>query len=109
MFPDWPQVRRRLGPRITPVASSPWFRIAVAARRAFTRIAVFSHAGHTRLNLAFNASPDEAPYFADPDAPATIGYPREPRHWSRLIVSRWDAQHYIGTSVRGLSACPTSA
>jgi hypothetical protein len=39
----------------------------------------------------------------------TRGYPREPQHWSRLVVSRWDAQNYIGTAVRGLDACPTSA
>jgi len=45
--------------------------------------------------------------FTDPKAPALGPIPRQPPNWSRLVVSRFDAQHYIGTALRGLSACPT--
>ena len=56
--------------------------------------------------MPFNSSPGEAPYYSDPDANALMRAPRQPHHWSRLIVSRWDAQHYIGFAARGLYACP---
>lgn len=81
-------------------------RIGVAVFFVCLHLALFSRAGHQRLGLPFNSSPDEAPFFSDPDAPATVGYPRQPHRWSRLIVSRLDAQHYIGTSVRNVTACP---
>jgi hypothetical protein len=71
-------------------------------------LAAFSRAGHERLGLPFNSTPDERPYFSDPEAQATVGFPRQPHRWSRLVVSRLDAQHYIGTSVRNVTACPTT-
>jgi hypothetical protein len=107
MFTDWNQVRRRVTARLDTASESQWFRIAVAVLLASFHLAMFAKAGHERLGLPFNTSKAEAPYFANIHATSTIGYPREPRHWSRLIVSRWDAQHYIEMSVRGLSVCPT--
>src|SRR5262249_49578325 len=107
MFPDWPQARRRLGAKLTELADDWVIRLAAAIFLAVLPLALFARAGQDRLNLPFNSAPGQAPYFVNPDARATVGYPREPARWSRLIVSRWDAQHYIGTSVRGVTACPT--
>jgi hypothetical protein len=107
MFPDWNQARRRLGASLDDLAGRTWFRIAVAVVLASFHLAMFAKAGHERLGLPFNSDSAEAPYFENIHATSTIGYPREPKHWSRLIVSRWDAQHYIEMSVRGLSVCPT--
>ncbi len=73
-------------------------------------INAFVQAGDQRLHMAWNTSPDEVPYFADIHAPMTRGFSggRQPRHWSRLLVSRWDAQHYEGFAARGFAACPTA-
>src|SRR6185312_2602353 len=81
-------------------------RAAVAVLFVCLHLIAFWRAGHSRLGLPFNESPGEAPVFSDIHAPATRGYPRQPHHWSRLVLSRWDAQHYIGTATRGLSGCP---
>jgi hypothetical protein len=106
MFPDLTQARDRAVTRLGEVSETTWFRVAVASLLLVLHLVAFVRAGHSRLGLDFNSNPDEAPYFSDPDAPATRGYPRQPHRWSRLVVSRLDAQHYIGTAERGLSACP---
>jgi hypothetical protein len=82
-------------------------RLLVAIAFAAFHLAMFARAGHERLDLPFDSAPGERPYYSDINAYATIGQVRQPHHWSRLIVSRWDAQHYIGFAVRGLAACPT--
>src|SRR5579862_8393543 len=102
MFPDWTQARKRLAE----LASRRPFQLVVAAFLACMHLAMFARAGHDRLGLPFNSAPGEAPFFSNPDAPSTRGFPRQPHHWSRLIVSRFDAQHYIGTSIRDVTACP---
>ena len=83
-----------------------WFRAAVAVALVIGHLVAFTIAGHQRLGVPFNSAPGEAPYYSDPDAHALMQPPRQPHHWSRLIVSRWDAQHYIGFAARGLYACP---
>ena len=83
------------------------FRIGIAALLVVFHLVAFATAGHDRLAQPFNNSPDEAPFYSDPNANALGPHPRQPHHWSRLITSRWDAQHYIGFAVRGLSSCPT--
>jgi hypothetical protein len=88
------------------LAPKTWFRGAIAVALVIGHLVAFTIAGHQRLHLPFNSSPDEAPYYSDPDAHALMAPPRQPHHWSRLIVSRWDAQHYIGFAVRGLTSCP---
>jgi len=108
MFPDWKQASRRFKASLDELAGSLPFRLGIAALLACLHLAMFARAGHERLDMPFNSAPGEAPYFSNPDAPATRGYPRQPHRWSRLVVSRLDAQHYIGTSVRGLTACPTN-
>ena len=105
MFPDLAQLRRALAARIGRLAASLPVRIGVAGLLVCLQLAAFARASHTRLALPFDTHPEEAPFFADPDAPA-FATPRQPYRWSRLAVSRFDAQHYIGTAERGLTACP---
>lgn len=92
--------------KLTELAPKTWFRGAVAVALVIGHLVAFTIAGHQRLGTGFNSAPGEAPYYSDPDAHALMQAPRQPHHWSRLIVSRWDAQHYIGFAVRGLYACP---
>jgi hypothetical protein len=82
------------------------FRLAVAIALVIFHLAAFTRAAHVRLGLPFNAAPGQAPYYSDPDAMSLANPPRQPHHWSRLVVSRWDAQHYIGFAIRGLTSCP---
>jgi len=82
-------------------------RVVLAIVVSIIHLGLFARAGHVRLDLPFNSAPGERPYYSDPDAPSVMGFPRQPHHWSRLIVSRWDSEHYVGFAVRGLSACPT--
>ena len=81
-------------------------RAAFAALFVCFHLVMFWRAGHLRLALPFDDAPTERVEFSDLHAPAVRGYPRQPHHWSRLILSRWDAQHYIGMATRGLTACP---
>ena len=94
--------------RLAELAGRQSVRAGFAALFVAFHLIMFWRAGAYRLDLPFNSAPTEAPFFSDIHAPATRGYPRQPHHWSRLIVSRWDAQHYIGTATRGLTACPTT-
>lgn len=108
MFPDLAQLRRALAARIAGLAASRPVRLAVAGLLVCLQLAAFGRASHARLGLPFDTYPDEAPYFSDPDA-AAFATPRQPHRWSRLAVSRFDAQHYIATAERGLTACPHDA
>lgn len=92
--------------KLAELAPKTWFRGAVAVALVIGHLVAFTIAAHQRLNVPFNSSPAEAPYYSDPNAHALMRPPRQPHHWSRLIVSRWDAQHYIGFAVRGLYDCP---
>ena len=84
------------------------FRFAIATLLVAFHLFAFNSAAHDRLGLAFNSAPGMGPYFSDPKAPElTPRPPRQPHHWSRLAVSRWDAQHHIAFALRGLSGCPT--
>ena len=98
---------KRTEARLEALAPNPRFRVGVAVALVCLHLMAFAKAGHERLGVDFNNAPGEAPYYSDPDARALGGWPRQPHHWSRLIVSRWDAQHYIGFATRGLTSCPT--
>jgi hypothetical protein len=108
VFPFWSRTIESANASIARAAQTPRFRSAVAALLVFVHVLAFAKAGHDRLGLPFNTIPEHAPYYSNPDAPA-VGpwYPRQPHYWSRLIVSRWDSQHYIGFAIRGLTSCPT--
>lgn len=92
-------------PPLHELAPAPWFRAAVALALVIAHLVAFDIAGHRRLGVPFNSAPGEAPYYSDPDSRELMAPPRQPHHWSRLIVSRWDAQHYIGFAIRGMYAC----
>lgn len=109
MFPFWRGASTRLAGRLDRLASRLAFRIAIAVVLASLHIVAFWRAGHDRLDLPFNSAPDHAAYFSNPDAPVLAAPPRQPHYWSRLVLSRFDAQHYIAMSVRGLTACPTDS
>lgn len=105
MFPDWKQAKRRTTAWLVELSASLPTRIAVAIFFVLLHLALFARAGHERLGIPFNSYPNEAPYFSNPDA-TPFEVPRQPHRWSRLVVSRFDAQHYIATAERGVSACP---
>ena len=83
------------------------FKVTIAVALALLQLLVIAHAGKSRLDLPFNKAPGQHLAFTDPMANSLGSIPREPPDWSRLIVSRFDSQHYIGFALRGLSACPT--
>lgn len=93
--------------RLSTWATRRPIKLAVAIAFALVHLLVFAHAGRTRLHLPFNNQPGHHISYSDPNANALGSIPRQPHGWSRLIVSRFDAQHYIGFAVRGLSSCPT--
>jgi hypothetical protein len=104
VFPYWSV--KRAGTELDRLASTMPFRIAVAVVLICIHVSAFKSAAVDRLDLPFNDSVEEAPIYTNIHAPAVRGYPRQPRHWSRLIVSRWDAQIYIGYALRGMQTCP---
>lgn len=109
MFPDLTQLRRALVARVDALAATLPVRVCLAVVLVCLHLAAFTHASHRRLGLPFNNSAAEAPFFSDPDASTLRSSPRQPHHWDRLAVSRFDAQHYIATAERGLTACPSDA
>jgi hypothetical protein len=56
--------------------------------------------GRDRYELPFNGAPGQSVDFASRVIDMI------PRNWDRLLVSRWDSQHYIDLFLRGLSQCP---
>jgi hypothetical protein len=61
-------------------------------------------AGQVRLGQPFNSAPEATPAFAQADM--RMFTRSDPPRWNRLLASRWDSQHYIGTLLRGYSLCP---
>lgn len=106
MFPDARGLARRTGAWLGDLAGQMPFRIGVAVALVCLHLLVFDRAGHERLGIPFNSHPGEEPYYSDPDVQSLGWHPRQPHYWSRLVVSRWDAQHYIGFAIRGISSCP---
>jgi hypothetical protein len=88
-------LRRDLGR----VARALPFRVAVACAFLAFHLSTVAHLARERFGYPFNASPRSAPAFTNPAAEST------PRSWDRLVVSRWDSQHYIALGLRGLDAC----
>jgi hypothetical protein len=101
------------------LASRPWHdriatwatwrsvKLAIATALALAHLLVIWRAGESRLQLPFNNAPGEHLAYTNPLAHSLGSIPRQPPNWSRLIVSRFDSQHYIGFALRGLSSCPT--
>jgi hypothetical protein len=75
------------------------FRVLIALAILAFHLAMMNRLGHDRFDYKFNESPHRAPLFSDPKTELTPG------GWDRLVVSRWDAQHYIALGLRGLATC----
>ncbi|MFO0568757.1 MAG: hypothetical protein U0263_24050 [Polyangiaceae bacterium] len=88
--------------RLEVVLVHPGFRAAFAMLLLGAHLVLFGAAG-ARFQLPFNRAPADPPAFVPPDADFHRGAPQS---WNRLLVSRWDSQYYIGTLLRGYSACP---
>jgi hypothetical protein len=56
-----------------------------------------------QYGVPFNSAPGQPPAFVDPTVDLA------PARWNRLVVSRWDSQHYIDLALRGHSQCPPGA
>jgi hypothetical protein len=76
-----------------------WFRLSVAVLFLALHVWAIRLAGDERLHQPFNAAPTQAVTLPTPQSLTPSG-------WNRLLVSRWDAQHYIDLELRGYSACP---
>jgi hypothetical protein len=90
---------RDLTAKIDPLASSLPVRLILPAFFLAFHIFMLSALARERFDLPFNSEPGQAPAFTNPAIEPV------PSHWRRLIVSRWDAQHYITIALRGYEYC----
>lgn len=74
------------------------FRLAVCVVALAAHLLAFRTIAADRMGTPWNRAPGSPPAFEYPDQPA-------PSNWNRLVVSRWDAQHYIDILERGYSRC----
>ena len=88
---------------VSRVARSTWFRALIAVAFVALHVATLTKMGAARFNRPFNTDPGAAPAFMSAGEPM---YGDSPAHWNRLVVARWDAQHYMGLALRGFSQCP---
>ena len=88
-----------LHPMVARVAVSLPFRILVAVACLYLQITLMTKVGRDRFEYKFNADPGHAPAFSHPETDA------KPTSWDRLVVARWDAQHYEAIALRGYSTC----
>ena len=83
------------------VLRSAWFRWLVAVVLTWGHLATTVSFAHDRFGWpAFNLEPGSFPVFQD------VAHDSFPTHGKRLIVSRWDSEHYMGLALRGYSQCP---
>jgi hypothetical protein len=80
------------------IVTSVPFRLFVATVTLLFHLFAFKTLAADRIGIPFNSAPNHAPAFDYPDQPA-------PSFWNRIIVSRWDSQHYIDILERGYSRC----
>ena len=76
-------------------------RMVVAALCLLVHVHFFQRLGEERFKRPFNNAPTSAPMFHDKVHEGAAS------HWDRLLVSRWDAQHYQGLALRGYETCKT--
>jgi hypothetical protein len=89
--------------RLESAARSLPVRLLLPAIFLAAHLLVLGTLARERFSLPFNSAPGAAPAF---HAPATDPVPT---NWRRLIVSRWDAQHYITLALRGYEYCADRA
>jgi hypothetical protein len=92
-----------LRPIVARVAVSLPFRVAVAVVCLVFHTMMMARVGRDRFDYKFNAAPGQAPVFHHPESDA------RPENWDRLIVSRWDAQHYEAIALRGYATCKSAS
>jgi hypothetical protein len=80
------------------VAVSLPFRILVAIAILWFQVGMMKRLAHDRFGWKFDESPGDPPTLHNVHDPV-------PSHWDRLIVSRWDAQHYEALGLRGYTTC----
>ncbi len=85
--------------RIERLLGSLLFRIPFAALLLGLHLAAATTLGTQRFDAPFNRAPDSAPAFVDVTN-------RAAQNWNRLVVARWDSEHYISLALRGYSQCP---
>jgi hypothetical protein len=85
--------------RLEALARTASFRAAIAVVCLCVHLAAMAHSGAERFGVPFNAAPGEPPAFQNP------AVDNAPARWNRLVVSRWDAGHYIGLGLRGYAFC----
>lgn len=91
----------RLSPRVERVLTSVPLRLAVAvALVAAHLVTTLTFTAERFDGYPFNAAPDSPPAFRD------VANEPYPTNSKRLILSRWDSQHYMGLALRGYSQCP---
>lgn len=93
-------MRLHLPPRLRRVVTGLPFRLFVAAAIVFWHVASMVSFGRDRFGVSFDSEPLSPPTFHDP------AHETYPAHNRRLVVSRWDAAHYMGLALRGYSQCP---
>jgi hypothetical protein len=77
------------------------FRLLVAFILVLGHVASVIDFAHERFDGAhFDAAPRSPPAFRD------VAHDPFPQNSKRLLVSRWDAEHYLGIAMRGFSQCP---
>ncbi len=74
-------------------------RAALATLCLALHLAAIILFAHARFGQPYNRAPGHPPAFATPTAQSPAG-------WNRLVVSRWDAQHYVNLALRGYGQCP---
>lgn len=77
------------------------FRCIVAVLLLYVHIRAFEKLSKDRFGWDFSL-PEPPPHFID-EARDTIAV-----DWDRLIVSRWDSQHYLELAIRGYAPCKKS-
>ena len=85
--------------RLGRVARSLPFRLVFAFAIVAFHLAAMTRVGRERLDYKFNESPDQAPVLQGAHGEGPL------MQWDRLIVSRWDAVHYMGLGMRGYRFC----
>jgi hypothetical protein len=88
-------------PGVERVLRSVPFRLAFAVTLVALHVWTAISFAYDRFDGApFNAAPNSPPVFHD------VAHEAYPSNARRLIVSRWDAEHYVGLALRGYSQCP---
>jgi hypothetical protein len=87
------------------VAVRPWFRLLFGVVCIVCHLIAFRAMGGERFKAPLLSGEPGVKVAFSADSVPLVG-PGEPQHWNRLLVSRWDSQHYLSYALRGVSQCP---